>query len=134
MPPRLREMLASLEVEPSHGVYQSVMDEIGGSFERLGSIRRQPSLHMDASGLDSATLRRWLTDLPVNADATVRVAWVADRVGVEMRFGDFVTRVDDLWYPAMDDVVAALDGGQSLDVLVIDHEEHVTFTRKLAQS
>lgn len=130
MPPGLTETLAALAVEPTHDVYQSVMDEIGGSCERLSRTRRQAFVQVDASEFDVASLRSWLTDLAgISADAIVRVAWTADRVGVEMRFGDFADRVDDLWYPAMDDVVAVLDRGRHLDVLLIDHEERITLTR-----
>jgi hypothetical protein len=41
----------------------------------------------------------------------------------------FVTNFDDLWFPAMDDVVVLLDSGGALHVLVLDHEERITFSR-----
>jgi hypothetical protein len=45
-----------------------------------------------------------------------------------MSFGAFAAHVDDLWFPAMDDIVAVLHAGSDLMVLVLDHEELITLS------
>jgi hypothetical protein len=43
-----------------------------------------------------------------------------------------MTNLGDLWLPAMDDVVVLLETSEAFDVLVIDHEERLTFSRAVA--
>jgi hypothetical protein len=71
-------------------------------------------------------IRDWLLGLPVGREAVLRVAWVADGLGASMSFGTFTANVDDLWFPAMDDIVAVLHSGSRLMVFVLDHEELIT--------
>ena len=45
-----------------------------------------------------------------------------------MSFEIFAANVDDLWFPAMDDIVCVSPSGNQLVVLVLDHEELITFS------
>ena len=45
-----------------------------------------------------------------------------------MSFETFAANVDDLWFPAMDDIVSVLHSNSSLMVLVLDHEELITLS------
>lgn len=45
-----------------------------------------------------------------------------------MSFGALAANADDLWLPAMDDIVAVLRSGTQLMVLVLDHEELITLS------
>jgi hypothetical protein len=45
-----------------------------------------------------------------------------------MSFETFTAHIDDLWFPAMDDIVAVLHSDSSLMVLVLDHEELITLS------
>ena len=45
-----------------------------------------------------------------------------------MSFETFAANVDDLWFPAMDDIVSVLQSDSSLMVLVLDHEELITLS------
>jgi hypothetical protein len=45
-----------------------------------------------------------------------------------MSFETFAANIDDLWFPAMDDVVSVLRSGSNLMVLVLDHEELITLS------
>lgn len=66
--------------------------------------------------------------LPIGQDAELHVAWVADRIGALMSFEKFATNIDDLWFPAMDDIVCVLRSDSNLTVLVLDHEELITLS------
>jgi hypothetical protein len=101
---------------------------VHGSFSRLPEIRHDPVAQVDAVGLTPQEVRDWLAGLPIGRQAVARVAWVADRLGASMSFGTFTENVDDLWFPAMDDVVSVLQCGSQFMVLVLDHEELITLS------
>lgn len=128
MPPRLTNVLAALAVEASRGEYQAADDRLGMSLGRLPGIRREPAAEVNGSGLMPSEVRQWLARLPARPDEEAAVVWVADRIGARMTFGTFVSNLDDLWFPAMDDVVVLLDSREALDVLILDHEERITFS------
>ena len=51
-----------------------------------------------------------------------------------MSFETFAANIDDLWFPAMDDIVSVLHSDSNLMVLVLDHEEnHYALKRKLSR-
>jgi hypothetical protein len=56
----------------------------------------------------------------------------ADGLDASMSFGTFTASVDDLWFPAMDDIVSVLHSGSEFMVLVLDHdhEELITLERE----
>jgi len=83
---------------------------------------------IDAVDLTSQEVRDWLSELPIGKRAELHVAWIADRLGARMSFETFTANVDDLWFPAMDDVVSVLHSGSDLMVLVLDHEELITLS------
>jgi hypothetical protein len=128
MPPRLSAVLAALEVEASAGEFAAVEILTGGSFSGLSEAGRDPVARIDAAGLTSAEIRDWLSGLPIGQHAEVRVAWIADRLGARMSFETFAANVDDLWFPAMDDIVCVLHSDGHRMVLVLDHEELITFS------
>ncbi|MBO0803384.1 MAG: hypothetical protein J2P25_09980 [Nocardiopsaceae bacterium] len=129
MPPRLTNVLAALSVAASRDEYQAAEGRLGMPLDRLSSIRDDPALEADASGLTPSEVREWLARLPVRPDEEATVAWVADRIGARMTFGAFASNVDDLWFPAMDDIIVLLDSREALDVLILDHEERITFSQ-----
>lgn len=128
MPPKLTAVLATLSVEASSGEFAAVESSLGGSFSRLAEIRRNPVAKINAVDLNSQEIRDWLSELPIGKHAELHVAWIADRLGARMSFETFTANVDDLWFPAMDDVVSVLHSGNDLMVLVLDHEELITLS------
>ena len=128
MPPKLGAVLAALGIEASPGEFAAVESLLGGSFSGLAEIRRNPVAKIDAVDLTFQEVRDWLSRLPIGEHAELHVAWIADRLGARMSFETFAANVDDLWFPAMDDIVSVLHSDSSLMVLVLDHEELITLS------
>ena len=128
MPPHLSAVLAGLRAEASPAEFAAVEGLLGGSLSGLAEIRRDPVARIDAVDLTGRQMRDRLSGLPISPGAELRVAWVADRVGARMSFGTFAAHADDLWFPAVDDVVAVLDSGGRRMVRVLDHEELITLS------
>lgn len=128
MPLGLTGVLTALAAEASPGEFAAVESLLGGSFSELGEIRRNPVARIDATGLMGKEVRDWLCRLPLGPADEIQVAWIADRFGARMSFAAFASNVSDLWYPAMDDIVAVLRSGGNLAVLVLDHEELITLS------
>lgn len=128
MPPKLTAVLAALAVEASPSEFAAVETYLGGSFSGLAEIRRQSVAMINAGDLTSEEVTDWLSELPIEQHAELQVAWVADRLGARMSFEAFTANVDDLWYPAMDDIVCLLHSSSQLMVLVLDHEELITLS------
>ena len=129
MPPKLTAVLAALAIEASSDEFAVVESFLGGSFSELAEIRRNPVAKIDAVDLTGQEIRDWLSELPIGNRAELQVAWIADRLGARMSFETFAANVDDLWFPAMDDVVSVVHSGSNLMVLVLDHEELITLSR-----
>lgn len=128
MPPGLTAVLAALEVEASPEEFTTVVSLLGGSLSGLAEIRRNPVAKINAVDLTFQDVRDWLSALPIRQDAELHVAWIADRLGARMSVETFAANVDDLWFPAMDDIVSVLDSGSQLVILVLDHEELITLS------
>ena len=128
MPPKLGAVLAALAIEASPGEFAAVESLLGGSFSGLAEIRRNPVAKIDAVDLTFQEVRDWLSRLPIGEHAELHVAWIADRLGARMSFETFAANVDDLWFPAMDDIVSVLHSDSNLMVLVLDHEELITLS------
>jgi hypothetical protein len=128
MPPRLTAVLAALAVEATSGEFAAVETFLGGSFSGLAEIRRNPVAKIDAVDLNGQEIRDWLSGLPIRQHTELHVAWIADRLGARMSFQTFAANVDDLWYPAMDDIVSVLHSDENPMVLVLDHEELFTLS------
>lgn len=128
MPPKLTAVLAALAVEASFREFTDVESLLGGSFSGLAEIRRDSIAKVNAVDLTGQEVRDWLSELPIGQHAELHVAWIADRLGARMRFDTFAANVDDLWFPAMDDIVSVLHSGSQLMVLVLDHEEIITLS------
>jgi hypothetical protein len=101
---------------------------MGGSFSGLSAVGRDPAARIDAADLTSGEISGWLSGLPIGQQAELRVAWIAHRFGAPMSFETFATNIDDLWFPAMDDVVCVPHSDGDRMVLVLDHEELITFS------
>jgi hypothetical protein len=128
MPPQLTAALAALAVQASPGEFFAVESLLGGSFSRLAEIRRDPVAKIDAVDLTGQEVRDWLSGLPIGQHAELHVAWVSDRLGARMDFETFAANIDDLWFPAMDDIVSVVHSDSQLMVLVLDHEELITLS------
>jgi hypothetical protein len=128
MPPRLSAVLATLQVEASAGEFAAVESLVGGSFSGLSEVGRNPAARIDVGDLTFGEVRDWLSGLPIGQDAELRVAWIADRLGARMSFETFAANIDGLWFPAMDDIVCVLHSDGNRMVLVLDHEELITFS------
>lgn len=128
MPPKLSTVLAALAVEASTDEFAVVEGFLGESFSRLAEIRRNPVAKIDAVDLTLEDVKAWISELPIGKSTELHVAWIADRVGARMSFETFTANVDDLWFPAMDDIVAVLHSGDNLMALVLDHEELITLS------
>ena len=128
MPPKLTAALGALAVEASPDEFAAVESLLGGAFSGLAEIRRSPTAKIDAVDLTSQEIKDWLSGLPIEPHDELHVAWIADRLGARMSFEKFAANVDDLWFPAMDDIVSVLYSGGNLMVLVLDHEEVITLS------
>jgi hypothetical protein len=128
MPPQLSAVLSALGVEVSPGEFAAVESLLGGSFSGLAEIRRNPVAKIDAGNLTSQEITDWLLWLPLGQHADLGVAWIADQLGARMSFETLAANAGDLWFPAMDDIVAVLHTGSQLTVLVLDHEEIITLS------
>jgi hypothetical protein len=120
--------VVNLAVEASPGEFAAVESLLGGSLSGLAAIRRNPAAKIDAVDLTCQEIRDWLSGLPIGRDAELHVAWIADRLGARMSFETFAANVEDLWFPAMDDIVSVLQSDSNLMVLVLDHEELITLS------
>ncbi len=128
MPPQLTTVLAALAVEASPGEFTAVESLIGGSFSGLADTRRHAVAKINAAELTGQEVRDWLSALPIEQHAELNVAWIADRLGARISFETFTDNIDDLWFPAMDDIVCVLRSGTRLMALVLDHEELITLS------
>jgi len=128
MPPQLTTVLAALAVKASPDEFTAVENLLGGSFSGLAEIRRNPVAKIDAADLTGQEVRDWLSALPIEQHTELNVAWIADRLGARISFETFAATIDDLWFPAMDDIVCVLHSGSRLMVLVLDHEELITLS------
>ena len=128
MPPELTATLDSLAVQAGPGEFTAVENLLGGTFLPIAEIRRNAVAEINATSLTFQEVRDWLSGLPVGGHAELRVAWIAERIGARMSFGAFAAHIDDLWFPAVDDIVALLHADGDLMVLVLDHEELITLS------
>ena len=128
MPPQLTSVLAALAVEASPTEFAAVESVLGGSFSGLAEIRRDPVAKIDAGDLTSQEVSDWLSRLPIGQHAELHVAWISDRLGARMSFETLAANINDLWFPAMDDIVSVVHSGSQLMVLVLDHEELITLS------
>lgn len=131
MPPKLSEHLEQLSAE-ALAVTLADAARLGGVDPRIltDEARRRVLAELDASDADPEQVRSWLSALPYGAEQPVLVAWPADRTAARMSYDTFVARFDDLWYPAMDDVVV-FSGDPGGPVLMLDHEETFVCVRPL---
>ena len=128
MPPKLGAVLAALSVEASADEFANVEAFLGGSFSGLAEIRRNPVAKIDAVDLTLEDVKDWISGLPIGQHTELHIAWIADHIGARMSFETFAANVDDLWFPAMDDIVAVLHSEANLMALVLDHEELITLS------
>ncbi|MFB7278439.1 hypothetical protein ACFCZV_15115 [Streptomyces hydrogenans] len=130
MPPGLTKTLTQMGLRPDPGALERAMELIGGSWGELSRLRSDAHLNMDVSEADGDELRSVLSLWLAESSGVLIVAWPTDRVATEMPVSSLLDSIDDLWYPAMDDLVVleVSSMGERL-VLVLDHEERLTCTR-----
>jgi len=129
VPPELTAVLAALAVQASPGEFAAAERLLGGSFSGLPDLRRSPLATIDATELTSQQVTDQLSGLPIEPDAELHVAWIAERLGARMSFATFTANACDLWFPAMDDIACVLCSDGQFLVLVLDHEELITLSR-----
>ncbi|MFF5502827.1 hypothetical protein [Streptomyces roseolus] len=135
MPPGLTEKLAAMGLRPDPSTLERVIDLIGGSWCELPRLRSNAHLHMDVSEADDDELRSALSLLLAESSGLLNVAWPTDRVAAEMTVSSLLDSIDDLWYPAMDDlVVLEVSSADDRLMIVLDHEERLTCTRLAAHT
>ncbi|WP_030206479.1 hypothetical protein [Streptomyces bikiniensis] len=129
MPPRLRATLTALGTPPDPAALEEVVRAIGGSWAELDRLRRTASTPVDVSGTTEAGLRSHLASQLPCSTGVVKTAWPADGIATRMTAERLVSSIDDLWYPATDDLVVLHEGADGTSVLVLDHEERLTVVR-----
>ncbi|MGW9447930.1 hypothetical protein [Streptomyces sp. NPDC055632] len=129
MPPRLRATLTSLGTPPDPTALDEIVRAVGGSWAELDRLRRTAGTPVDVSGMTEAELRARLAAQLPNGGGVVKTAWPADGIAARMTAARLITSIDDLWYPATDDLVVLHEGADGTSVLVLDHEERLTGIR-----
>ncbi|MFI9746713.1 hypothetical protein [Streptomyces sp. NPDC052494] len=129
MPPKLTSTLAALGAENDPDLLVEAMRVIGGSWSELPQVRRSAETTTDVSDMTASALQTCLAAALDDFRSTVVAAWPADRVAARVSAEKLITAIDDLWYPAMDDLVVISAAGDHTTVLVLDHEEQLTITR-----
>ena len=128
MPPELTAVLAGLAVQAGPGEFTAVEQLAGGSFPGPGGLRRDPVAVIDATGLTWQEARDRLSGLPAGQDDSLQVAWIAGRAGARMSFAASAANIGDLWFPAMDDIVAVAASGSPPVIPILDHGELITLS------
>ncbi|MFE6455889.1 hypothetical protein ACFVP0_00260 [Streptomyces cinereoruber] len=129
MPPRLRATLTALGAPPDPAALEEIVRAFGGSWAELDRLRRTAGTPVDVSGATEAELRAHLTyQLPCST-GVVKTAWPADGIATRMTAERLISSIDDLWYPATDDLVVLHEDADGTSVLVLDHEERLTVVR-----
>ncbi|MFF3839516.1 hypothetical protein [Streptomyces sp. NPDC001930] len=129
MPPGLAMTLAALGAEGGPEMFDEFLGTIGGSLSELVRMRHDAEERIDLSEATVPELRAALEDRLQGADETVLVAWPADRVASGLHVAQLLQSIDDLWYPAMDDLVVVFTDESAVTVVILDHEEQLTRTR-----
>ncbi|MFD8644054.1 hypothetical protein ACFV14_27585 [Streptomyces zaomyceticus] len=128
MPPELVGTLEALGAESSPEMFDEFVRAIGGSLSALARMRRNAEGRTDLSEATVPELRTAVEGRLQGAGESVLAAWPADRVAARLPVALLLQSLDDLWYPAMDDLVV-ITHGPELTVVVLDHEEQLTCTR-----
>ncbi|TXS16647.1 hypothetical protein EAO70_15005 [Streptomyces sp. adm13(2018)] len=128
MPPKLASTIEALGAESRPEMFDEFVRAIGGSLSDLVGIRHNAEGRTDLSEATVSELRTAVEALLQGAGESVLVAWPADRVAARIRVALLLESIDDLWYPAMDDLVVLTDEPEPT-VVVLDHEEQLTCTR-----
>ncbi|MER5306850.1 hypothetical protein ABT034_03480 [Streptomyces sp. NPDC002773] len=132
MPPGLTSTLAAIGVGTDSTLLDEVVRAVGGSWSELNHLRRTADSTVDVSEMTDDEVRAALATQLQDPQTDVTVAWPADRVAAKMTVSQLLTAIDDLWYPAMDDVVIVQAESAGTTVVVLDHEEQLTATRLTA--
>ncbi|MFG3493150.1 hypothetical protein [Streptomyces sp. NPDC047972] len=128
MPPKLASTLEALGAESSPEMFDEFVRAIGGSLSDLVRIRHNAEKRTDLSEATVPELRAAVEARLQGAGESVLAVWPADRVAARIHVALLLQSIDDLWYPAMDDLVVIADEPEPT-VVVLDHEEQLTCTR-----
>ncbi|MEU7070637.1 hypothetical protein AB0B30_08710 [Streptomyces narbonensis] len=129
MPPKLSSTLAALGADSDPDLLEEAVRVLGGSWAELARVRRAAEATTDVSEMSESDLRACLATALSGTSAPVIAVWPTDRAAAGITTESLITAIDDLWYPAMDDLVVIAGTGDHTTVLVLDHEERMTVTR-----
>ncbi|MEU2236937.1 hypothetical protein [Streptomyces vietnamensis] len=129
MPPKLTSTLATLGTENDPELLEEALRVIGGSWAELPRVRLSAETTIDVSEMAESALQVCLATFLGDPRSPLIVTWPADRVAARLTSEKLISAIDDLWYPAMDDLVVISTAGDHVTVLVLDHEEELTVTR-----
>jgi hypothetical protein len=125
MPPHLKETLAAMESDATPQTYEEFLDILGGSLSKLSDITRSTESSLDVSEFDSLELKSALRARFQDTGRQVLAAWPTDRTAVKISCQSLIDRIDDLWYPSMDDLVIVDGSSEGNRVIILDHEERL---------
>jgi hypothetical protein len=108
------------------GSYEEALGAFGG-IHALLRVCDVATLRLDASLLTTPQTVEWLRMLPVDRRSDVTLFWPARRRVVRLAFETFLERFEDIWLPSSDDVIVVSEVNRQLAILIIDHEEQVSF-------
>ncbi|WP_330339222.1 hypothetical protein [Streptomyces sp. NBC_00557] len=131
MPPRLSEILSSIGTEANAATFEQFLHELGGSLERLADLTRNADRSVDVTDFDANELKGAFRDSIEDVGQEVIIAWPADHVAARTAYRDALERIDDLWYPSMDDLVVIDTREEMGRIIILDHEERL-FSASLA--
>ncbi|MEV6837577.1 hypothetical protein AB0N17_24240 [Streptomyces sp. NPDC051133] len=114
-----------MQVEAEEGSYDDFLNALGGSLARLAALQRGAEHVRDVADLDTNELKNALRNLLEDAGQEVIIAWPGDNMAVRAAYRDVLERIDDLWYPSMDDLVMIDDRTETRRIIVLDHEERL---------
>jgi hypothetical protein len=120
--------LTSLGSQPEKEAFEEFVATVGGDLSKLREVTRSSQFSLDVTDLDSVDLRRALHSEFKNTQQQVLVAWPADRTAARIDLQAVIERIDDLWYPSMDDMVIILSKPEGKQVIVLNHEERLSVT------
>ncbi|WP_317443219.1 hypothetical protein [Streptomyces collinus] len=111
--------------EPDAGTFGEFLCFLGGSLENLAEMTQRAESSLDVVSLGAEELKQAFRVSLEDAGQDVIVAWPADGVAARVAYRDILERIDDLWYPSMDDLVLIDDCVGARRVLILDHEERL---------
>ncbi|WP_225826887.1 hypothetical protein [Streptomyces naphthomycinicus] len=112
-------------IEANTTTYNEFIQALGGSLDKIVELTRDSEHSLDISELSTEELQNALRDAIEDVGQEVLVAWPADHAAARTTYRDALERVDDLWYPSMDDLVILDNREEARHIIILDHEERL---------